>query len=122
MGPILHFRDILFDHLDHFGEVGDHRPALTRRHLEEATHVDVAARQGGRGADHGFADAGRKRIEQNHKAGHAGNGRHQKEGAPAMLEQTAQGNCKIQNEVCHDGYSSDCMAWRGMTRMARNPG
>ena len=39
-----------------------------------------------------------------------------------MLEQAAKGDAEIEEQIAHGHHSSDCMAWRGLTRMARKAG
>ena len=107
--------------LQHLLVVGDDRRRLPRRHLEEAAHVDVAGRQRGGGVDHGLAHAGRQAVSSTSSAVTAAMAAPRNRRAAAVLHQVAERDREIDAELGH-GYSSSCIAWRGVTRIASQAG
>ena len=101
MDHALHLRHALLDCFNDLLIFGHDGTTGAAGHFEEAAHIDVAGTQRGGSPDHGFAHSRRQSVEQDEQGGHAGNGRGQKEGAAAVLEQAAKSDAEIE-EKAHD--------------------
>ncbi len=117
-----HLGDGLLGDRQHLLVVGHDRRRLTGRHLEEPAHVHVAGRQRRGGVDHGLAHAGRETVQQHQQRGHGGDGGAQEDGVRRRCC-TRLRNAIVRStpELGH-GYSSSCIAWRGLTRIASQAG
>ena len=127
---VAHLGHRLADGLQHLLVFGDHRRRLPGGHLEEAAHVQVAGRQRGGGVSMVLRHPGRQAVQQHQHGGDAGQGQAQEQGAPPVLQQVAEGDADVFIRTWFDLlpcatiplYSSDCIAWRGVTRMASQAG
>ena len=105
--------------LHHLRPVRDERGGVPRGDLEEAAHVHVAAHERGGGLHHRAADPGDEAEEQDEEGRHRRDGAAEEEVAARVLEEVAAGDEEIRGE--HD-QSSDCIASRGVMRVARMAG